>query len=177
MAYIYHLLHKIFSTDNYLIKTALGLWLYFEGIHNYIYYIIIFIILDSVTGIAASIKLGKKFTSECLRKGLLEKTALYLILILSGFLLESIFKSIFPYQNYYIGCIITTLICSYESVSVMENILIIDPELTFLTALIRLAKRISNMTIKTADDKLDKMDEIMKDDKKETESTSSNIPS
>ena len=163
MNYVNHLLHRIFTTDYLLIKFVIAVWIFFSGIHLYLFCITGLITMDVITGILSSVKQGKNFTSEYLRKGLLEKTALYLILILSAFALEIVFKSIYPYDHYFIVFFVTVLISSYECVSIMENILIINPSLTFINPLIRLSKRISKATEKSADDKIDIVEEISKD--------------
>lgn len=77
MNYVQHLLTRIFSaiTDNIFVKIFFAIWLYFAGIHVYLYGIGVLIVFDVVTGIYASIKSGKPFKSQYLRKGLLEKTA------------------------------------------------------------------------------------------------------
>ena len=160
MNYIYHLLQRIFSPSNYFIKLIIGVWLYFSGIHIYLEAIAALVIFDVITGIAASIKSGQKFTSEYLKKGLLEKVALYLILILSAFILEMVFKSMYQWDKFFIVFFVTTLISSYEAVSICENILKINPSLTFINSFIRLTKRINKSSIDTVDNKID---EIIKD--------------
>jgi len=160
MNYIYHLLQRIFSPSNYFIKLIIGVWLYFSGIHIYLEAIAALVIFDVITGIAASIKSGQKFTSEYLKKGLLEKVALYLILILSAFILEMVFKSMYQWDKFFIVFFVTTLISSYEAVSICENILKINNKLNFIIFFIRLTKRINKYYIDTVDNKID---EIIKD--------------
>jgi phage-related holin len=157
MAYIERLLSRIFTsiTDNIFIKVAIGIRLYFTGIHIYLEAIGALVLFDVITGITASLKSGQKFTSQELKKGLLEKVALYLILILSAFILEMIFKSMYNWDKFFVVFFVSTLISSYEAVSICENILRINPKLTFLNSLIRLSQRVSKTAIDSADKKID----------------------
>lgn len=170
MAYIQHLLTRIFTsiTNNIFIKILIGIWLYFAGIHIYLFCIGGLVIFDVITGIAASIKSGMPFKSQYLKKGLLEKVALYLILILSAFMLGSILKSIYPYQHFFIVFFIAILISSYECVSICENILRINPSLTFINSFINLSNRITKSAVDSVDKKIDVLEgEETKDELKE----------
>lgn len=166
--YIKYLLDKIFNFfDNVVIKAIISVWLFFSGIHSYIYAVFALIILDVATGIYASAKKGEKFTSEYLRKGLLEKLALYLILLVSAFFLEMVFKSIYEWEKFFVVFFVTVLITTYEIVSIFENVQAINPRLTFLTSLIKLSKSTHNSAIKYAEKKIKDAELPSDDEKKE----------
>lgn len=158
--YIKYLLHKIFTalSDNMLVKAALSAWLFFAGIHIYLYAVGSLVVLDVVTGIYASIRNDKPFTSKYLKKGLLEKVALYLILMLAAFALEKVFKSIYPWDHFFVVFFVTVLITTYETVSVCENILIVNPNLVFLKSLITLSNKLNTSAIKYAEGKIEKLE-------------------
>lgn len=155
--YIKHLLIRTFTTisDNIFVKSAIGVWLYFSGIHVYFYCIGALVIFDVITGIYASIKQGRKFTSEYLRKGLLEKVALYLILLLSAFAFETVFKTMYNWEHFFAVFFVTVLVTSYEMVSICENIIAVNPKFLFLNSIINLSKKISDKTVKNVEDKID----------------------
>lgn len=166
-AYIKYLLDRIFSFfDNVVIKAIISIWLFFAGIHVYIYAVFALILLDVTTGIYASTKQGQKFTSEYLKKGLLEKLALYLILLIAAFCLETVFKSIYEWDKFFVVFFVTVLITTYETVSIFENIQVINPKLSFLTSLIKLSKSLNQSAIKYAEKKIQNV-ELPSDEKKE----------
>ncbi|MDO9374553.1 MAG: phage holin family protein [Ferruginibacter sp.] len=147
-----------FFKYNPAIKTIIAFFFYFAGIHVYLYCVFILVIFDVITGIKASMTKGEKFTSRFLKKGLLEKLALYLILILAAFFLELVLKSMYQWDKNFIAFLVTMLISTYEMVSICENILIINPNLEFLKGIIKLSKSICNKAMEVARNKVDVFD-------------------
>ena len=70
-------------------------WLFFTCIHTYLYAVELLIVLDVVTGVYASTRKGEMFTSKFLKKGLLEKTILYIVLLGASFSMEMVLKNMF----------------------------------------------------------------------------------
>lgn len=143
------------TTTNNILKAIIASWLFFAGIHTYIYCVLALVFIDVITGIIASLKKGEEFKSRILRKGLVEKVILYNLLMISVFVLEIVIKTAFDYSAFYLVLIATVCITTYEISSIMENILIIRPELGFIKRLITLTNKLQNKTIDIAEDKLD----------------------
>jgi hypothetical protein len=61
----------------------------------------------------------------------------------------------YNWDKFFVVFFVSTLISSYEAVSICENILRINPKLTFLNSLIRLSQRVSKTAIDSADKKID----------------------
>lgn len=141
------------------VKALIFIWVLFAGIHIYLYSIITLTILDVVTGIIASVKKGEPFKSKILRKGLIEKVILYNILIVSVFALEYVIKSALGYDTYWLVMLATMLIGTYELSSIMENLLVISPNLVFIKSLIRLTDKLRDKTVSIAENKIEKLDE------------------
>lgn len=162
MNYYTSLLTKIFTTISAsplyvnFIKFLLSFWLFFAGIKIYFAYIFCLILIDVATGIPAALKRKEKFTSRILKRGLLQKTALYFILMLTFFFVEKIVMSAIIYSNHYLVMVITLLISFYESVSIMENVLVLNPQLGFLKRLIGIAKKAETKTLDDLEDKIEK---------------------
>ena len=152
-----------FFKYNPVIKGFVAIWFYFAGIHIYMYAVATLLILDVITGIYASYKNNLPFTSKALKQGLLEKLALYMILLLCAFTLEHVFKSIFGWQRFFVVFFVTVLITTYECVSICENILRINPQLFFLKSLIGISNKLNKSAIKFVEKKID--DAILPDDK------------
>lgn len=155
MEYYKYLLNSIFSFNNIFIKSLVALWLYFSGIHIYVVAIACLLLIDVITGIFASRKNGIPFTSRLLKKGLIEKLALYLVILVAAFLLEIIFKTVFTWESYFIVFFVSVLISTYELISIFENVHTIDPSLTFLKSLINLSHKLHKRAIKVAEEKVD----------------------
>lgn len=158
MNYIKSTLLKIFFSaadySNYhgIIKTITSaLWLYFAGIKLYLISIPILVLLDCITGIIASNKKGLPFTSKELKKGLLYKTALYIIMLIGTLVLESLVKSIFSYSAYFLVFFVSFLIGCYELISIFENILVIKPDLKFIQVFIKLTNKLQSKAIEKAE--------------------------
>ena len=83
--------------------------------------------------------------------------ALYLILMLVSFALEAVLKTIFHRESYFVVFFVTVLIATYECISVCENILAINPNLTFLKDIISVSERMQSQAIKIAEDKIDNL--------------------
>jgi hypothetical protein len=90
-----------------IIKFLLSFWLLFAGIKIYFAYIFCLILLDIVTDIPAALKRKEKFTSRILKRALLQKTALYFVLMLTFFCVEKIVMSAIIYSNHYLVMVIT----------------------------------------------------------------------
>ena len=69
--------------------------------------------------------------------------------------MEAVLKSIFGWGSYFVVFLVTILITTYECVSICENILLINPKLTYLKSLNGLSNRMRDATIKYAEDKVD----------------------
>lgn len=162
--------------DFWLNSTALGFitkfivsgWLLFIGVHVYFYYVIALMFIDVFTGIWASRVAGDAFQSKKLRKGLLEKFALYVILIISVFILELILKKILSYNEFYGVALLAIFISTYEISSIIEKVLIINPNLTFLNKVARILNLLDNRLEKKAEKTIDKILEL---DEKDTDSS------
>lgn len=55
----------------------------------------------------------------------------------------------------------TMLIGTYELSSIMENLLAINPNLVFIKSLIKLTDKLGDKTISVAEDKIEKLDEMV----------------
>ncbi|MBN9295388.1 MAG: phage holin family protein [Filimonas sp.] len=158
------------SVGSWIIKSATAIWLYFAGIHNYLFIVFALTLLDVVTGVMASIKKGEKFKSRILRKGLLEKFLLYLIIMLAIFFLETLGKSIIQYDKFYFVFIGTFLISTYEVVSILENILVLNPKLLFISSLIKLTNSLQSKAIEKSEKAIETAaNEFGKDNKTQSE--------
>ena len=143
------------TTANNILKAIIAGWLFFAGIHTYIYCVLALVIIDVITGIIASLKKGEEFKSRILRKGLIEKVILYNLLMISVFVLEIVIKTAFNYSAFYLVLIATVCITTYELSSIMENILVIKPELGFIRKLITLTNKLQDKTVDIAENKID----------------------
>ncbi|SFW53147.1 phage holin family protein [Chitinophaga sancti] len=146
------------SLWNNVLKLLVAIWLFFAGIHTYIYCIIALTFMDVATGIPASMKKGELFKSRILRKGLIEKIALYLIMLIAVFILELVVKSAFKYESFYMVLVVTMCVSTYELTSILENIAVLRPELPFISRLIKLSNKIQEKTLDIAEDKVDKVE-------------------
>lgn len=138
-----------------VIKFLLFCWLFFQGIHTYIYCILALVMIDVVTGIYASRNKKEAFKSRRLRRGLIEKVVIYNLLLISVFVLELVIKTGIPYETFYMVLFSTILICTYEITSILENLLCIQPNLKFIKRLIRLTKKIEDKAVDMAEEKID----------------------
>jgi toxin secretion/phage lysis holin len=136
-------------------KWVIGVWLFFGGIHLYIYSVFALTIMDVITGVMAAKKKGEPITSRKLRKGLLEKTALYLVLLLSVFVLDTLTKNLFAHAGFYFVFIVTFLISTYEITSILENLSTMHPQIPFLSGLVRIFKKMGDSTVNGLENKVD----------------------
>lgn len=135
-----------------VVKILLGAWTMLAGIHNFLFGITFLIVVDVVTGIIASLKEGKPFNSKKLRKGLLERFLIYNTLILVIWVMEKMVKESFEYDSFYAVMLVCVFIASYECSSLLENMLRINPNYTFLNKV----GRILNLFEETAENRLKK---------------------
>jgi len=156
MDYIRSILKHLWAStqDSFIYKVLVGAWVYFIGIHMYIYAILSLTFIDVVMGVLAARKKGEAITSRKLRKGLLEKTALYMVLLVSVFILDKLTASLIG-SGHYFSFIITFLICSYELTSITENISIINPNIPFLSGLVKVFKKMGESTVIKLEEKVD----------------------
>src|SRR4051812_33572661 len=105
-----------------LLKASLAAWLFFAGIHFYLYCVLGLVVIDVITGIMASLKKGEEFKSRLLRRGLIEKLILYLLLIISIFILEIVIKTAINYTPFYLVIFSVIIIATYEISSILENL-------------------------------------------------------
>lgn len=154
-----------FANSPFLIKVAklaVAAWMFFAGIHVYFYCILVLTTIDVVTGVAASIKKGEPFKSKILRKGLIEKGILYNVLMLSVFALEMIIKTAVEYKAFYLVLISSMMIGTYELSSIVENLILINPNLSFLKSILKMSNKIHDKTIEVAEKKIDEVTDIPK---------------
>lgn len=149
------------STQNFLVKSIIAIWMFFTGIHVYIYAVFLLTLIDVITGTIASIKRGEAFKSKILKKGLVEKFFLYILIMIAVFVLETVAKSVIKYTAFYFVSFAAFSISCYELISILENIISINPKLTFVTSFINLTNRLQT----TATDKANKAIDDVKVDK------------
>jgi len=82
---------------------------------------------------------------------------LEIILLPASFSLKLVIKP-FSHGNHFLILLISVLILTYELVSIFENIYSINPNLFFLTSLIRLSKKLNKKAIEVAEGKIDGAD-------------------
>ena len=114
LLYLKQQLSKIFLSlfDNRIIKAILAAWLFFAGIQIYIYGIATVIILDVLTGIYAAYRTSTPIISQILKKGLLEKTFLYIFFKVTSLAMKMVLKNMFGWEHYYVVFFVTVLIMS-----------------------------------------------------------------
>lgn len=120
-------------------------------------FILIFIILDVVLGIIASIKKGEVFTSKKFKKGLLEKTTSIALIFIIFLMLEFMIMNLFNYHVLYITGFITILICLYEVSSNLEKLIIIYPNMRIIRTLSKYVLRTEKKLDKFVDKKINKV--------------------
>lgn len=145
---------NFFSRDGFAWKAVVAAVMYFADIHLYIIAVLCLTIIDVVTGVWAAKKRNEEITSRKLRKGLLEKTALYLILLLSSFIIGKVFQNVLHFENYYVSWILTILISVYEITSIIENSISINPNLSFLGKFKSLLNKVADKQIDNVEEKL-----------------------
>ncbi len=148
-----------YLVDNWpvIVKALIAVWFFFSGIHLFIFAIFSLTILDVVTGVTAAYKRKEPITSRKLRTGLLEKFLLYMVLLLAVFTLDIVMKHIIPIDAYYLSGLISFLISTYEVTSIMENVLTINPNMPFISSLVRVFQTMNQKTIDSMQKKIDGM--------------------
>ena len=108
LLYLKHLLSKIFLSlfDNRIIKAILAAWLFFAGIQIYIYGIATVTVHNVLTGVYAAYRILTPIISQILKKGLLEKTFLYIFFMVNSLVMEMVLKNMFGWEHYYGVCLI-----------------------------------------------------------------------
>lgn len=166
MNYTLFVLRKLWSQlgDSSIVKGLLGVWLMLGGVHTYLYTIVALTVIDVITGVWKSLRQGEPFTSRKLRKGLLEKVGLYLLLLVSVFILDNLLMGVIGHSTGYFAFIITFLISCYELTSIAENLSVLMPQIPFLRGLVRIFKKMGTSTIdkveKNVDTVIDTVTEI-----------------
>jgi len=137
----------------WILKVGLLVWgLFSHDIHLLVIITLCLTIIDTVTGVFASLKQGIKFkVSRLLRKGLLEKLLIYNLLILSVWLLAKVLVIAFALSEIYIVAIIVILIDCYELSSIIEKLQILAPNLPFLKVLDGLVASLQKGTVERAE--------------------------
>jgi carbon starvation protein CstA len=161
LSYIKYVLGNLFNTllklldfDGFVWKALIGIVMYFAGIHLYIVAVVVLALMDVFTGVWAAKKTGIEITSRKLRRGMLEKTGLYLILLVASFVLGKVMQDMIKIDNFYVAWLLTVLICIYELTSIIENVIKIYPTLAFLSKLKVLLNKVGDKQIDNAEGKL-----------------------
>ena len=108
---------KYFDIDRIWAYSLAGLFGFIEPISSLILWLLIFILVDMITGIWASIKEGKIITSHGLQKTVVK----FLMYSMSVILLQGIDAYMLTFVECYLAKIGCTLICGIELYSVFEN--------------------------------------------------------
>ncbi len=150
-----HICQHVVDNLPSVVKALAAVWFFFAGIHTYIYAVLALTIIDVITGLLAAHKRGEAITSRKLRKGLLEKFALYLVILISIFTLDVVLKSILPVESFYLSAIVTFLISTYECTSILENVLVINPNIPFIKPLVKVFNKMGDKTVDNLDKRVD----------------------
>lgn len=145
------------NQNNFIVKSIWALLIYFAGIKVYIITVFVLTFIDVITGTIAAIKRGEPFKSKILKKGLIEKFFLYVLVLIAVFVFEGLTKQIINYSAYYFVFFASFLICSYELVSILENVVSINPNLTFIKPIINLVNKMQTKSISKADKMVDEL--------------------
>ena len=130
-------------------KLAILFVAYFTPIAAMVHVMLIFLVLDTISGIWASLKEGNKLESHKLRKTVY-KFIWYTLGVMSAWMMEHTFK--LSWTN--LACLVAGFICFVELKSIFENVTRITNEPVF-ARIVKLLKRKSSETIHqlTEDDK------------------------
>jgi hypothetical protein len=146
------------SITSVTFKTIVTAFMALAGIKVYLVSVFALVILDVITGVAASIKKGESFKSKILKKGLIDKTFLYIIMLIAVFILEGLAKSVFTYTPCCFVFFAAFMISCYELISIFENIFVLNPNLAFIQPLINLTSKLSSKAAETAESQIGKED-------------------
>jgi hypothetical protein len=163
-----------FSTvPSIVFKAILTAVMGLAGIKIYLVSVFGLVILDVITGVMASIKKGEAFKSKILKKGLIDKTFLYIVMLIAVFILEGLAKSVINYTPYYFVFLASFMISCYELISIGENVFVLNPDLSFLKPLISLVGKLQDQAISTAQKTISDTDvsKLIKKNESKTEDT------
>lgn len=104
----------------------------FLDMRLYLGCIFVLIILDMITGIAASLHRGERFSSRKLRTGLVERFLLYATLFVITLMIDTILRGTVDYGRDYVAITCCTIIGFYEASSCIENLVSRFPKYLFL---------------------------------------------
>jgi hypothetical protein len=91
-----------------------------------------------------------------LKKGLVEKFFLYTLILIAVMILESVAKTVLSYTAFYFVFLAAFLISTYETVSILENILTVNPNLKFIQPLVNLVTSMQKKAIDKAEAEIEK---------------------
>lgn len=150
------------STPSLILKFIILGWLFFAGIHVYIYAIFALTLIDVVTGVIASRNRNEPFSSRKFKKGLLEKTFFYILILVVVFILDFLLIGVIGHSTFYLAFGACFSISLYEVSSILENIYSVNPEFTFLKRLLNLTGTIEEKFYEKAEAKIDAtIDEVL----------------
>ncbi len=144
---------SVTSLQSFFTKIAILLIAYFTPVAEMINIMLIFLTVDTISGIWASVKTGHKFESYRLRKTVY-KFIWYTVSVMLAWMMEHTFK--IEWSN--LASITAGFICFVELKSVFENISVITGDPVFLR-IIKIFKKKGSETIQ----------EISEDDKNSSE--------
>lgn len=144
---------SVTSLQSFFTKIAILLIAYFTPVAEMINIMLIFLTVDTISGIWASVKIGNKFKSYRLRKTVY-KFIWYTVSVMLAWMMEHTFK--IEWSN--LASITAGFICFVELKSVFENISVITGDPVFLR-IIKIFKKKGSETIQ----------EISEDDKNSNE--------
>ena len=130
-----------FAVSSVWSKLAILFVAYFTPISEMVHVMLIFLAIDTASGIWASVKEGNKIESHKLRKTVL-KFLWYSIAVMSAWMMERTFH--LSWAN--LACLTAGFICFVELKSIFENVTRITNEPIF-TRILKLLKRKSSETI------------------------------
>ena len=130
-----------FSFADACAKIAVLFISYFSPVKDIVHVMLIFILVDFLSGIWASRKLGEKLKSKKFRKTL-TKFLWYTIALILSFMMEKTFN--LSWAN--LSAIIGGFICFIELKSIFENITVITGEPVFMRIL-NIIKKMGSKTI------------------------------
>lgn len=138
-----------FSKSSLMTQFFVMIIAYFTPVREIIHVMLIFLAIDTISGIWASLKAREKFESKKLRKTI-NKFLWYTIAVMLAWMMERTFSLNWTYLTNIIG----GFICFVELKSIFENITRITDEPVFLK-LSKIIKRIGTKHIKEIDDEDD----------------------
>jgi hypothetical protein len=145
---------QFFSRDGLVWKSIVALLMYFADIHLYVIAVLSLTAIDVFMGVWAARRRNEQITSRKLRKGLIEKAALYLVLLVASFILGKVMQNVLSFEKFYLTWILTLLISVYEITSIIENMISINPNLSFLGKFKKLLNSIADKQIESTESSL-----------------------